>query len=59
MKIKDASDIGILVNKENWLCKDYIPSDLVEVFYLCILYSHINSGFLISFVDVRRLTEPR
>ena len=36
-----------------------IPSELVEVVSLCILYSHIYSGLLISFVDVGRLTEPR
>ena len=34
-------------------------SELVEVVSLCILYSHIYSGLLISFVDVGRLTEPR
>ena len=36
-----------------------IPSELVEVVSLCILYSHVYSGLLISFVDVGRLTEPR
>ena len=35
-----------------------IPSELVEVVSLCILYSHIYSGLLISFVYVGRLTEP-
>ena len=36
-----------------------IPSELVEVVSLCISYSHVYSGLLISFVDVGRLTEPR
>ena len=31
-----------------------IPSELVEVVSLCILYTHIYSGLLISFVDVGR-----
>ena len=34
-----------------------IPSKLVEVVSLCILYSHVYSGLLISFVDVGRLTD--
>ena len=33
-----------------------ILSELVEVVSLCILYSHIYSGLLISFVDVTRLS---
>ena len=32
-----------------------IPSELVEVVSLCILYSHIYSGLLISFVERRSI----
>ena len=30
MRIKDENSILVLVNKGNWLSKDYIPDDLVE-----------------------------
>ena len=31
MKIKDADCLSVLVNKENWLVKDYVAKDLVQV----------------------------
>jgi len=31
MKIKEPNCLSVLVNKENWLAKDYVPGDLVQV----------------------------
>jgi len=31
MKVKDADSLGVLVNKKNWLAKDYVARDLVQV----------------------------
>ena len=51
----DGSQALYVITSVNLPC---ILSELVEVVSLYILYSHIYSGLLISFVDVGGLTEP-